>query len=691
LFFYASDPVAGRELWRSDGTAEGTYRVMDVKPGTSGSIGQFVSVPPFVAPTKGGAYFFADDGVHGTEPWFSNGSSDPNGTFLLADIYPTPGFAGAETQSAVVLPDGKLIFVGRNLMFGEEPYISDATAAGTHLLIDLDTRTQDSAPTSIIDAGGGSLILGALPPYVLQDHTRNEFQRALVRVDPATAAVAYLAPNAPPTSESIPFTGRGRVQGASLGGRTYYFSNDDSTLVFYQRLHVTDGTKAGTQTFGTYYAQNGEIAVLGDRLYFTGTPDPATAVVGLYRTDGTVAGTQLVSSPVLSGAANLIVSGDTLYFSVNTELYRITNQDLAAVDIGSAGGGIRNIQKAAGGKIFILRAVEGGSVLTATNDAGTGTGTSLGAVSGAFVTLNDKAYFRGASNNLYVSDGTPQGTRPMVVGGKNITAFNLRAVNGYLYFVSNDGVHGSEWWRSDGTDAGTALWQDMQQGSGGSDPSNIIGVGADFARSIVQWHGLLYFTAQTSATGAELWSVSPTGGTPTLVADLFPGATSSDPAALTIIGDTLYFIAARPDVGREIFRVIDDPPQIVDAAFDPGGLGKIWVRLSESVSIVTAAKPPTLLDKTTGIYVASDSLAASLDPNGSQLTLSPGAALPAGDYRLTIPATWLSDPGGNSLTGFHVRLLRAGGRHQPRPLGGFHRPGHPGTELRHRRQDRRTR
>ena len=44
-------------------------------------------------------------------------------------------------------------------------------------------------------------------------------------------------------------------------------------------------------------------------------------------------------------------------------------------------------------------------------------------------------------------------------------------MNGTLFFAANDGMHGVELWKSDGTAAGTVLVKDINPGSGGSDPS----------------------------------------------------------------------------------------------------------------------------------------------------------------------------------------------------------------------------
>jgi ELWxxDGT repeat protein len=96
LYFTASDGVHGNELWKTDGTPEGTVMVADIRPGAGDSLPQgFFALGRTL-------YFSADDGVHGRELWKSDGT--PAGTRLVEDIRPgseSPGIFLDPVSSAV--------------------------------------------------------------------------------------------------------------------------------------------------------------------------------------------------------------------------------------------------------------------------------------------------------------------------------------------------------------------------------------------------------------------------------------------------------------------------------------------------------------------------------------------------------------------------------------------------------------
>ena len=89
LFFIANDGVSGFELWKSDGTATGTALVKDIKPGAGGSTRPISD--PALLNVNGALFLRADDGATGPELWRSDGTDA--GTFRIADIDPGTGRA----------------------------------------------------------------------------------------------------------------------------------------------------------------------------------------------------------------------------------------------------------------------------------------------------------------------------------------------------------------------------------------------------------------------------------------------------------------------------------------------------------------------------------------------------------------------------------------------------------------------
>ena len=75
VFFIASDPANGSELWKSDGTPDGTFLLKDIRLAAGGSR------PAFLTNVNGTLFFDANDGTNGYELWKSDGTTA--GTVLL--------------------------------------------------------------------------------------------------------------------------------------------------------------------------------------------------------------------------------------------------------------------------------------------------------------------------------------------------------------------------------------------------------------------------------------------------------------------------------------------------------------------------------------------------------------------------------------------------------------------------------
>ncbi|HEX6862396.1 MAG TPA: hypothetical protein VF414_06260 [Thermoanaerobaculia bacterium] len=82
VFFAGSDRQSGDELWSTDGTPQGTARLLDIVPGPMGSY------PRGLTAWNGRLWFRARDRVHGMEPWSSDGTAE--GTRLVQDVAPGP-------------------------------------------------------------------------------------------------------------------------------------------------------------------------------------------------------------------------------------------------------------------------------------------------------------------------------------------------------------------------------------------------------------------------------------------------------------------------------------------------------------------------------------------------------------------------------------------------------------------------
>ncbi|NQT14083.1 MAG: hypothetical protein HQ582_15120, partial [Planctomycetes bacterium] len=161
-FFVAEDTTHGRELWKTDGTPQGTTLVEDINSGTSSSD------PSNLVEYNGELYFVADDGTNGEELWKSDGTEA--GTVLVKDINSGSGYqypyGDGPLQSFprdLTVVNGKLFFSAEDADHGSELWMSDGTGAGTVLVKDIVTGTHtddygtypnSSNPQNLTDVNG---------------------------------------------------------------------------------------------------------------------------------------------------------------------------------------------------------------------------------------------------------------------------------------------------------------------------------------------------------------------------------------------------------------------------------------------------------------------------------------------------------------------------------------------------------
>src|ERR1700694_556422 len=156
MFFTATDGVHGNEPWKTDGTAAGTVMVKDINPTTgvgSGSSGFTVF--------NGALYFQADDGVHGRELWKTDGTVA--GTVMVKDINITALNGGSAFPSVPAVFNGALYFAADDGVHGNELCKTDGPTTGTVMVKDINTTAVNggSAFPSVPAVFNGALYFAA--------------------------------------------------------------------------------------------------------------------------------------------------------------------------------------------------------------------------------------------------------------------------------------------------------------------------------------------------------------------------------------------------------------------------------------------------------------------------------------------------------------------------------------------------
>ncbi|XXF75177.1 hypothetical protein P2318_19095 [Myxococcaceae bacterium GXIMD 01537] len=271
LFFVADDGERGAELWKSDGTARGTKRVKDFVRGPEGSF-------PTGLTAVGDTLFFAV----GMELWKSDGTE--RGTERLATFNEGPPVNLTEVR-------GKLYFTGFNEETGPEPWISDGTRRGTRLIADAVEGPFGSGPRSFVEFKGDVFYNGSF----LEDGIEPS---ALWRIEGRNRVTLVATISDEASFEQL----------LAVGNKLYTIINDEGDF----RLDFTTG--GPLSNLATFRRRASQLIEFRGKVYFA-------ADQGLWRSDGTVAGTRAVKtiSPIdsIEQLEFLTVLRDRLYFSAD--------------------------------------------------------------------------------------------------------------------------------------------------------------------------------------------------------------------------------------------------------------------------------------------------------------------------------------------------------------------------------------
>ena len=329
-------------------------------------------------------------------------------------------------------------------------------------------------------------------------------------------------------------------------GDTWYFVAEDSTNG--RELWKTDGTDQGTEMVvdlrsGAESSFPYGLVNVNGTLFFAA--DDGTTGLELWKSDGTAVGTVLVkdihtgddadSTPNSSTPQNLIDVGGVLYFTAN--------DGVTGVELWKSDG-------TSEGTVLVRDIFEGDQ--TNSNDPNSSAPSDFVALGNTLIfTATDDQFGR----EIWKSDGTEDGTeilRDIHTGTGDDGAPNdsfpglLTLHDGEVFFVADDGDHGAELWKTDGSEAGTELVRDIRDGAEGAFTN---------ADSVVSNGSFLIFTADDGTTGNELWRSNGTEAGTTIIEDITPGAEGNlnSFASLTEFDGTVYFSADDGATGKELW------------------------------------------------------------------------------------------------------------------------------------------
>ncbi len=238
LYFSADDGQNGRELWKSDGTSGGTVMVKNIVSGAAGS-----SPSNFCA--FGGKLFFScDDGTHGAELWTSDGTDA--GTVLVKDV--ASGADGSAPMDLTVC-NNRLFFTAFTTDKGGELWSTDGTAANTALVADINSGANSSAPSQLFPVGNNLFFTATDGTHGSELYVTDGTTATLLKDINGTAADT-------------------NIQAMSnVGGQLFFIASPSSGVL---QLWKSDGTSNGTVKITDLISLN----------LTTVTLSPATAALG---------------------------------------------------------------------------------------------------------------------------------------------------------------------------------------------------------------------------------------------------------------------------------------------------------------------------------------------------------------------------------------------------------------------------
>jgi len=492
LYFVANDGTHGKELWKSDGTRLGTVMVKDIRVDAMGSNPSNLTM--LNSNTLG---FFADDGIHGKELWRSGG--EESDTVMVKDIH--SGSTGS-SPSSLTNVNGTLYFSANDGTHGQELWKSTGLLSTTEMVEDINLGSASSWPLGLTNVNGRLYFTAS------DGINGGELWRSQ-----GTASNTFMLKDIHPSGSSLPsFL-------TNVNGMLYFVANDGAHG---SELWKSNGTNSGTMMVKDISANSSHplnLMAAGGTLYFSA--DDGVNGRELWKSDGTNATTYMMKDINQNGHSNphdMIYNDGVLYFAAKdaehgTEFWKSSGTQSSTIMIKDIASKTEDSLDKAGAEPFL----------------------QIGSL--YYFVANDNVH----GKELWVTDGTAPGTvmvKDINNGGDDSQPKDLFNLNGILYFTADNGTNGRELWKSNGTPSGTVMVKDIASGVA---DAFLLGY---YSRSFAKMDGLLYFAADDGIHGRELWRSDGTPGGTTIVKDIYTGNDDAIFSDLINVNGLVCFTAA---------------------------------------------------------------------------------------------------------------------------------------------------
>jgi ELWxxDGT repeat protein len=492
LLFSGYTDNNGSELWSSDGSEAGTIMVKDIYAGNHSS-------SPYAITYTGNntSLFSANDGSSGIELWKTNGTQ--SGTVLVKNINVTATASSSPDLSKAAYLNNNFYFSATDPVYGQAPYKTNSTTAGTQLIKDI------------------------FPGYTSYATDFTSFKNSVYFAADSGGYFSIYKTNGTTAGTTKVFNSGEKyaeVQGIYAGTKNlfvFYYDPTDSI----SELWATDGTTEGSYkiqdvhvTLADYGGIFYDAVAVNNTIYFSGYDSihgqelwKATSAIGSAKMV-----TDIFTGITGSSPTGMIVFNDKVCFRATDP----TNNAYIYISDGTKTGTIKLYQ--------------GNEPIAHTNN-----------------NIFFEGYNVATGWELYISDGTIAGTtilKDIDPGTNSSYPRELTSADSIIYFQGYDDTHGTELWKSDGTKKGTVMVKDLYAGAYGTYPTNLTLVNSK-----------LYFLGNTSTNYNVLFVSNGKGGGTHQVNDA--GLTGVNINAIASGGNKLYLTGYTYALGTELYAGSD--------------------------------------------------------------------------------------------------------------------------------------